>query len=47
MMFHIILHQKEQLYDLQNSGLGPEYLVLVLLEYLVSVLVLVLRPLGT
>ena len=36
---------------LATSGLGPEYLVLVLvvLEYLISVLVLVLvlRPLGT
>ena len=32
-----------------STGLGPEYLVLVLvvLEYLISVLVLVLRPLGT
>ena len=32
-----------------QPGLGPEYLVLVLvvLEYLISVLVLVLRPLGT
>ena len=32
-----------------SPGLGPEYLVLVLvvLEYLISVLVLVLRPLGT
>ena len=32
-----------------GTGLGPEYLVLVIvvLEYLISVLVLILRPLGT